>query len=153
MGPTMTEARGEADRIDFEGENQFRLTNGTYTTCAPGNDDWYARADSLKLDYDREVADGTDGTVYFLGMPILYSPWLSFSLNNERKSGFLAPTFGTNSDNGFELSLPYYWNIAPNMDATITPRVFTKRGVQIGNEFRYLDTGFRWFVSRRRRTC
>ena len=141
-GPIMTEARGEADRIDFEGENQIRLTNGTYTTCAPGNDDWYARADSLKLDYDREVADGTDGTVYFLGMPIIYSPWLSFSLNNERKSGFLSPTFGTNSDSGFEFSLPYYWNIAPNMDATITPRVLSKRGIEMGNEFRYLNTAF-----------
>jgi LPS-assembly protein len=141
-GPIMTEARGEADRIDFEGENQIRLTNGTYTTCAPGNDDWYARADSLKLDYDREVAEGTDGAVYFKGMPIIYSPWLSFSLNNERKSGFLSPTFGTNSDSGFEFSLPYYWNIAPNMDAIITPRVLTKRGIEIANEFRYLNSAF-----------
>jgi len=76
------------------------------------------------------VAEGTDGTVYFLGTPIFYSPWLSFSLNNQRKSGFLAPSFGTRSDSGIELSLPYYWNIAPNMDATIAPRVMTKRGVQ-----------------------
>lgn len=138
----MTEARGEADRIDFEGENQIRMTNATYTTCEPGNDDWYAKVDSLKLDYDREVAEGSDGTVYFLGTPILYSPWLSFSLNNQRKSGFLSPTFGTSSNSGIELALPYYWNIAPNMDATITPRVMSKRGVQVGSEFRYLNTAF-----------
>ncbi|SBT03407.1 LPS-assembly protein LptD [Candidatus Propionivibrio aalborgensis] len=137
-----TVARGEADRIDFEGENQVRMTNATYTTCEPGNDDWYAKAGSLKLDYDREVAEGTDGTVYFLGTPILYSPWLSFSLNNQRKSGFLAPTFGTSSNRGIELAMPYYWNIAPNMDATIAPRVMTKRGVQLNNEFRYLNTAF-----------
>lgn len=141
-GRTMTEGRGEADRIDFEGENQYRLINSTYTTCAPGNDDWYAKTASLKLDYDREVGEGTDGTVYFKEVPIFYSPWLSFSLNNERKSGLLAPSFGTSSDNGVELDLPYYWNIAPNMDATITPRVMTKRGVQLNNEFRYLNTAF-----------
>ncbi|WP_301101792.1 lipid IV(A) palmitoyltransferase PagP [Propionivibrio sp.] len=142
MPKGMTEGRGDADRIDFEGENQVRLTNGSYTTCAPGNNDWYLKASELKLDYDREVADGRDGAVYFKGVPIIYSPWLSFSLNNERKSGFLAPTFGTSSTSGIDLALPYYWNIAPNMDATIAPRVFTKRGVQIGSEVRYLNTAF-----------
>ena len=139
---TMTEGRGEADRIDFEGENQIRMTNATYTTCAPGNDDWYAKAGDLKLDYDREVAEGKDGTIYFKDVPILYSPWLSFSLNNERKSGFLSPTFGTNSISGIEVRQPYYWNIAPNMDATIAPRVMSKRGVQVENEFRYLNTAY-----------
>ena len=139
---TMTEARGEAERIDFEGENQVRLTKGTYTTCAPGNNDWYAKASNLKLDYDREVGEGDDATIYFKDVPILYSPWMSFSLNNERKSGFLAPSLGTNTDRGFEASIPYYWNIAPNMDATFSPRVMTRRGVQLGSELRYLNTAF-----------
>lgn len=139
---TMTEGRGQADRIDFEGENQIRLTNSTYTTCSPGNDDWYAKTESMKLDYDREVGEGTNGTVYFKDVPIFYTPWLSFSLNNARKSGFLAPSLGTSSDNGVEFDLPYYWNIAPNMDATITPRVMSRRGVQLNNEFRYLNTAF-----------
>ncbi len=142
MQKTMPEARGDADRIDFEGENQIRLTNGTYTTCAPGNNDWYVKAESLKLDYDREVAEGTDGSLTFLGIPIFYSPWLSFSLNNQRKSGFLSPTFGTTSNSGIEIALPYYWNIAPNMDATITPRTYSKRGVQANTEFRYLNDAF-----------
>ena len=137
-----TIARGDADRLDFEGKNQFRLTNATYTTCKPDNDDWYAKTSELKLDYDREVGDAKDATIYFKDVPILYSPWLSFSLNNQRKSGFLAPSFGTNTDSGFELSVPYYWNIAPNMDATITPRVMTKRGVLVNNEFRYLNTAY-----------
>ena len=135
-----TESRGEADRIDFEGENQYRLLNNTFTTCPVGNNDWYVRTDTLKLDYDREVGEGDNGTVYFMDVPILYSPWLSFSLNNERKSGLLAPSIGTSSDNGFEYEQPYYWNIAPNMDATISPRVMSKRGVQLNNEFRYLNT-------------
>lgn len=138
--PKMTDGYGTADRIDFEGANQIRLTNGTYSTCAPGRTDWYAKANDLKLDYDREVAEGKEGTVYFMDTPILYSPWLSFSLNNQRKSGFLLPSMGTSSDNGFEYTQPYYWNIAPNMDATISPRLMTKRGVQFSNEFRYLDT-------------
>lgn len=133
-----TEGRGEAERIDFEGVNQIRMKSATYTTCKPGNDDWYAKAGDLKLDYDREEANGSDATVYFKGVPILYSPWMSFSLNNNRKSGFLSPTFGSTSNSGIELTLPYYWNIAPNMDATIAPRVLSKRGVQVGSEFNYL---------------
>ena len=142
MARTMSDGRGEADRIDFEGENQFRLTNGSYTTCAPGNNDWYAVAGDLKLDYDRETGEGKDGTLYFKDVPILYSPWLSFSLNNARKSGFLAPSFGATSDSGFSARLPYYWNIAPNRDATIAPRVLSKRGVLLSSEFRYLDSAF-----------
>ena len=134
------DVRGEADRIDFEGENQIRLTNSTYTTCAPGDDAWYAKTSDLKLDYDHEVGDGKDGVVYFKGVPFLYSPWLSFSLNNQRKSGFLAPSVATNSKSGFEFTLPYYWNIAPNMDATISPHVLSKRGLQMKGEFRYLNT-------------
>ena len=139
---TTTEARGQAERIDFEGENQVQLSQATYTTCAPGNDDWYIKLDKLRLDYDHEVGKGTDGTVYFKGMPIFYSPWLSFSLNNQRKSGFLPPSLSTSSDSGVGFSLPYYWNIAPNMDATITPHVMTRRGVQMKNEFRYLNTAW-----------
>ena len=137
---TMTEARGEADRLDFEGENQYRLTNNTFTTCPVDNDAWYVRTREMRLDYDREVGEGREATVYFKDMPILYSPWLSFSLNNERKSGFLPPSFGTNSDSGFEYEQPYYWNIAPNMDATLSPRLMSKRGLQLGSEFRYLNT-------------
>jgi LPS-assembly protein len=75
----------------------------------------------------------------FMGMPILYSPWLDFSLNNQRKSGLLTPTLGTTSTSGTELSVPWYWNIAPNMDATITPRVMQKRGTQWNTDLRYLD--------------
>lgn len=138
----MTEARGEAERFDFEGKNQMRVTAGTYTTCKPDNDGWYARMSDLKLDYDREVGEGSNGAIYFQGVPILYTPWLSFSLNNNRKSGMLAPTFGSHSKSGIELTLPYYWNIAPNMDATIAPHMLTKRGLQLNSEFRYLDTNY-----------
>lgn len=136
------DAYGQAARIEFQGENQFQLTDATYSTCKPGDDSWFARVASLHLDYDDEVADGRGGAIYFQGVPILYSPWLSFSLNNQRKSGFLPPTIGSTSQSGFEVTLPYYWNIAPSMDATIVPRVYSKRGLQIGAEFRYLTTPY-----------
>jgi LPS-assembly protein len=138
----LTEARGSAERIDFEGESKLRIINGDYTTCKPADPGWYLKSDELALDYDREVGEGKNATLYFQNTPIFWSPWLSFSLNNQRKSGFLAPTFGSSSVNGLTLATPYYWNIAPNMDATIAPRGYAKRGLQLGSEFRYLDHNY-----------
>ena len=77
-----------------------------------------------------------------MGVPILYSPWMDFPLSDQRKSGFLAPVLGSTVKGGSELTLPYYWNIAPNRDATIAPRVMTKRGVLLNNEFRYLEPAY-----------
>ncbi|HEX8963585.1 MAG TPA: LPS-assembly protein LptD [Rhodocyclaceae bacterium] len=134
--------RGEADRIDFKGENVYQVANGTYSTCAAGNQDWVAKAKDLTLDYNREVAEGTDGTVTFKGVPILYSPWIDFSLDNQRKSGFLSPTIGSTNTSGAEVSVPWYWNIAPDKDATITPRLMQKRGIQWNADIRDLrDSG------------
>ncbi|HEX8989088.1 MAG TPA: LPS assembly protein LptD [Rhodocyclaceae bacterium] len=134
--------RGEAERIDFQGENVYQVTNGTYSTCPAGNQDWVAKAKDLTLDYNREVAEGSEGTVTFKGVPILYSPWLDFSLDNQRKSGFLSPTIGSTNTSGAEVSVPWYWNIAPDKDATITPRIMLKRGIQWNAEFRDLrDSG------------
>lgn len=135
----LTTASGKADRLDFQGENRMRLTNATYSTCSADDPDWYARVAELDLDYDREVGEGHDATVVFKGVPLFYTPWLSFSLNNKRKSGLLTPTFGTSSKSGLEFTLPYYWDIAPNMDATIAPRLMSKRGLQVNTEFRYLN--------------
>lgn len=116
------------------------MTNATYSTCTPGEDQaWHAEVSQLKLDYDREVGEGKDAKLVFKGVPILYSPTMSFSLNNQRKSGLLSPTFGSNSRTGGDTQ-PWYWNIAPNMDATITPRVMTKRGIQYIGELRYLTS-------------
>ena len=141
-GRVTSDGRGAAERVDFEGENQYRLTRSTFTTCAPGDDDWYVRSGELKLDYDREIGDTRDATLYFKDMPIFYAPRWSFSLNGQRKSGLLTPSLNTNSTNGITLSVPYYWNIAPNRDATITTRVISKRGVQLDTLARYLDTAF-----------
>jgi LPS-assembly protein len=132
-------ARGVASRAVLEENQKNRLYRAEYTSCPAPRDDWFLRVRELEIDGARNVGTAYNSTVYFLGVPILYAPWMSFPLDNKRKSGFLAPTFGTSGKSGFEASLPYYWNIAENMDATVTPKVFTKRGVQLGGEFRYLE--------------
>lgn len=133
-----TEARGHAQRLDFEGENQLSLKEATYSTCKPDRQDWYVRAEEVRLDYDREVGRMNSGTIYFKDLPIFYFPAASFALNSNRKSGFLTPTFSTSSKNGFDLTLPYYWNLAPNYDVTLYPREISKRGFQLGMDARYL---------------
>jgi LPS-assembly protein len=136
------EARGGATSMNFEGEDHERLFGALYTTCKPDQDDWYLKISELALDRERNVGTGYNGLVQFKGVPILYMPYMTFPLNSERKSGFLSPTFGSSSSSGLELSVPYYLNIAPNVDATLTPKMMTKRGIQIGNELRYLGRSF-----------
>lgn len=141
----LTTGHGTATRMDFEGEGKYRLTDATYSTCRPaaGRDpDWFARTSDLRLDYDREEGTARDATLYFLGAPILYSPWLSFSLNHERKSGLLTPTMGSTSHGGLEYTQPFYWNIAQNMDMTIAPRFMAKRGTLWNGEYRYLQPSY-----------
>jgi LPS-assembly protein len=129
---------GDARRINFEGENQFHIEDGTFSTCKPGEMDWFAKGGDIRLDYDQNAGEARDATVVFKGMPIIHVPYFTFPLNSVRKSGFLSPTFTSSTRTGFDLALPYYWNIAPSYDATITPRVMTKRGLQLGTEFRHL---------------
>lgn len=138
-----TDARGTAERLLFEGPRQYRALQTDYTTCAPGNDDWFIRARDLLIDKDRDVGVARDASIIFMGLPIFYSPYLSFSLHQERKSGFLTPTYGSTSRSGAEFTVPYYWNIAPNRDATLSPRILAKRGAQLNTEFRYLDPSYR----------
>lgn len=135
--------RGNADTLNFVGENQYRLINAAYTTCPVGNDDWYLRVKELDIDNARQVGTAHSAILEFKGTPILYTPWMDFPLDGSRRSGFLSPTFGTTSNSGSEFSMPYYWNIAPNYDATITPRLMLKRGAQLGTEFRYLTNTYR----------
>ena len=108
------------------------------TTCVAPREDWFLRADLIDIDTAKKVGVARDARLDFMGVPILYSPWLEFPLSNDRKSGFLTPTLGSSGTRGIDFSLPYYFNLAPNYDATVTPRIMTKRGVQIGGELRYL---------------
>ena len=132
---------GAADRLEFRGEERYHLLNASYSTCAPGKRDWEVRVGELDLDYTGEVGTGRNAVVSFMDTPLFYMPWMNFSLNNQRKSGFLPPTIGSTSKSGFEVTAPWYWNIAPNFDATLTPRLMTRRGIQLNTELRYiLDT-------------
>ena len=137
------DARGTAERLLFEGPRQYRAERASYTTCGPGNDDWYVRAGELTIDKTRDVGTARDASIVFMGAPIFYSPYLSFTLHQERKSGFLTPQYGSTSKSGTELTVPYYWNIAPNRDATFSPRVMSRRGVLLNTELRYLDPDYK----------
>ena len=139
IDPKFTSSRGDAKAVLFEGQDKKRLIGARYTTCEAGVDDWYIKSKEITLDDYTQSGSATNAYVEFKGVPILYSPWLSFSFNNERKSGFLAPSVGTTSRSGFETLIPYYINIAPNMDATVATRYLSKRGVQLQGEFRYLN--------------
>ena len=134
--------RGEAARVDFINQKQFKFKDATYTTCEVGNDDWYLDVNTLDIDKTREIGTARNATLQFLGVPILYTPWMSFPLNNARKTGILPPTIGTTGRTGLDLVVPYYFNLAPNYDATLYPRVMSKRGLQLGGEFRYLYEKF-----------
>jgi len=130
--------RGKAERIDFISDDQAQVSNGTYSTCEAVEPDWYMKASTLDLDSGRDVGTVHDGLVYFKGVPILATPWMSFPLSGERTSGVLPPTFGFTSTGGAEVTVPYYFNIAPNRDLTVFPRYIERRGLQLGFDGRYL---------------
>ncbi len=138
----VNKSRGTADILHMEGRQKYTVQNVAYTVCPIGNNDWMLKAGQLEIDSDRQVGVAHNARVEFLGVPILYMPWMDFSLSDKRHSGFLGPVFGSTAKSGSELTLPYYWNIAPNRDATIAPRVMAKRGLMLNNEFRYMDTNY-----------
>lgn len=138
---------GEAERVDFVDSNVSIARQGTYTTCRredyPGwMPAWLLSAATLTTDTEENVGVATDARLSFMGISTPPFPSLSFPLSNDRKSGFLPPTIGIGSVNGVDISTPYYWNIAPNRDATFYPEVMSKRGVNLGTEFRYLEKGY-----------
>ncbi|MEO6624498.1 MAG: LPS-assembly protein LptD [Burkholderiaceae bacterium] len=141
------DGHGEADRVDFIDENRALIRNATFTTCRrlPGPSwmpDWILRAASISIDNEEEIAQAEGALLSFKGVPLLPIPAFSFPLSNKRKSGFLPPSLGIDNVNGLELSVPYYWNIAPNRDATLFPAVLTKRGIDLAGEFRYLERDY-----------
>jgi LPS-assembly protein len=138
FGQQPVSARGQAESVEFMGENRFRIKDGFFTSCKPGDDSWRIRADQLDLDFTREVGTARGGSVIFKGVPVIGAPVFDFPLNNQRKSGLLPPSIGTTGKSGPELAVPYYLNLAPNYDLTLTPRYMEKRGFQIAEQFRYL---------------
>lgn len=142
IDPKFSSSRGDAEEVIFEGQSKKRLKNARYTTCEAGVDDWYIKASEIELDDYTQSGVAKHGRVEFKGVPLLYSPWMSFSFNNERKSGLLAPTVGSTSRSGFETLIPYYWNIAPDKDATLGLRYLSRRGAQLQGTFRYLGENY-----------
>lgn len=136
VGPN--NARGEASILEINQDGRLQLADVGYTTCPPESNDWIIEAGEIELNTRTGVGKARRVRLRFQGVPILYSPYLSFPISDARKSGVLTPEIGSTGRSGNELSLPYYWNIAENFDATITPRLLTDRGLQIGTEFRYM---------------
>ncbi|MDB5747862.1 MAG: OstA organic solvent tolerance protein [Massilia sp.] len=134
----LNNAQGRADRIDFLGQDQALVRDGTYSTCEGPNPDWYLKSSTLRLDSGRDVGTAGKTVIYFKDVPILATPGMSFSLSGQRRSGWLPPTIGFGSKGDSEVMLPYYFNIAPNRDLTVFPRLMFDRGLQLGATARYI---------------
>ncbi|MGM0670579.1 LPS-assembly protein LptD [Thioalkalivibrio sp.] len=132
-------ARGSAALGIQQAPHLHEFEDAEYTTCPVGNDSWWLRTRDLKLNRETGVGVARNATIRFKGVPIAYTPYISFPLDDRRKSGFLLPRAGTGGRTGFDLATPWYWNIAPNYDATFTPRIMQDRGMMLGTEFRYLQ--------------
>ncbi|MEM7082585.1 MAG: LPS assembly protein LptD [Pseudomonadota bacterium] len=130
--------RGDAGTIEVKNDNLLRLEDVRYTACPQGQNDWRFVAPEITIDRERQIGSGRNVRVEFKGVPILYTPFISFPVGDTRKSGFLLPDFGSNDRSGVDFAVPYYWNMAPNYDSLITTRYMSKRGVQLGVDSRYL---------------
>jgi LPS-assembly protein len=134
-------ARGSADELQLTPAGVINLQGVRFTTCPEPDAAWQLRAKRITLDTKNRVGTGRDAQVEFEGVPLIYLPWVSFPLGNERKSGFLFPSIGQTSRSGAQLAVPYYWNIAPNADFTFDPILYSKRGADVGGEARILTQG------------
>jgi LPS-assembly protein len=137
-------AYGTADRIDFVDDTHTVMHNASFTTCQrkPGPSwmpDWFFKSDKISIDSAHNVGLIEGGSLRFKGAPILPVPELDFPLNDERKSGLLPPSIGIDNIGGLEYTQPYYWNLAPNRDMTLTPTYWSKRGINLNTEFRYME--------------
>ena len=133
---------GRAARVDFIDSQRAQAFGATYTSCpldGSGGPAWLLSADRVRFDMQANEGVAHGAVLRFYGVPILGAPVLSFPLTSERKSGWLPPSVNLDNRSGFEFALPYYWNIAPHRDATITPGILSRRGVALQTEFRYLE--------------
>ncbi len=133
-------ARGTAKSAFIKNKLHSQYRGITYTTCPRDSNAWMVWADSLEVNQKTGEAIAHNATFNILGIPVLYTPYLSIPLDNRRKSGFLFPIIGMSSRLGVDIRIPYYWNIHPQLDTTITPRIMTQRGLMLSNEIRYLTT-------------
>ena len=132
-------ANGNASKLTIETSDIFVFDQATYTACTPENLDWYFTASKLEIDNERKEMVGTNGVMHFFGVPVAYTPYFTAPTSSQRRSGILAPVAGYNSNNGFDMTQPYYVDIAPNRDLLLLPRYMSERGVQLGAAYRYID--------------
>jgi LPS-assembly protein len=130
--------RGFAKDINVNPDGKVALDHVHYTSCPVGNEDWSLNASQISLDTKLQEGVAHHVTMRFKDVPVFYTPYISFPLGDERKSGVLFPSFGHSGSNGFDVEVPYYFNLAPNYDLTVTPAVLTARGEQLAENFRYL---------------
>ncbi len=131
-------ARGSAEQILISSDSRMSLTNVLFTTCPAERMAWELKARDINLDVNGGVGTAHGVKLAFKGVPILYAPYFTFPLNDERKSGFLTPAISERDRTGLDISVPYYLNLAPNYDLTLDPRYMSKRGTQLRTDFRYL---------------
>ena len=130
--------RGATPTLSLIGDKETLLIDSSFSSCPEDNESWKLNMALLKLDHENAVGTAKHAVLEFQGIPIFYSPYISFPLGDERRSGFLMPSFGTSDSRGFEFATPWYWNIAPNQDAIITPHYMRKRGLLLNTNYRYL---------------
>ncbi|MFI4962870.1 MAG: LPS-assembly protein LptD, partial [Legionellales bacterium] len=133
-------AWGRASLIQRFANKDYTLHKATYTTCAPKDKAWDIQADTITLDDAKARGVARHALLRFGEWPIMYTPYLSFPTNKNRKSGFLQPILGYSNVGGFDFAMPYYWNMAPNYDLTLTPHVYSERGLMLGGEYRYVTS-------------
>jgi LPS-assembly protein len=131
-------ARGDASKMSLLDKDHSAYENISYTTCPPGNNGFVLFAEHMEIDQKNQIGTFKAAKLRFLGVPVFYAPTLTVPLNDARKSGILVPSLGYSSKNGLDMSIPYYLNLAPDYDATITPRILSKRGLLLGGDFRFL---------------
>jgi LPS-assembly protein len=131
--------RGAAGAARVTRDGDMHLKGVRYTACPPGVDDWELGAGEISIDQRNQIGTGRDVKLEFLGVPIFYTPWITFPVGEQRKSGLLFPQIGGSSKNGTLVAVPYYWNLAPNYDATLVTRWYSSRGVRVDPELRYLS--------------
>lgn len=141
-------AYGSADRIDFIDDKRLIARNASFTTCQRGDGPswmpaWIVKATTIKFDKEEDVGEASGAVLRFMGVPILAAPTFTFPLSDKRKSGVLPPTLSIDSVSGVGITVPYYFDIAPNRDATLSPTVMSARGVDLAGEYRYLERNYR----------
>ena len=138
---TVNQFQGSTPRLTTRSGDQTVLVDSLFSSCPPGQEDWYLQTSLLRLNHATDTGTAKHAVLWFKHIPLFYSPWLQFPLGDERRSGFLMPEIATSSSRGFEFSIPWYWNIAPNHDALFTARHMNLRGTMLDTRYRYLLEG------------